>query len=89
MRKRDGNMTIEKFNEIQGIVEEIKMLEEFIPVFRDSNGSSIRTIKKRYDSLGIDREYNIPLKLNGDMNIKVCKMLEERLEHLRGLFDKA
>lgn len=78
-------MAIEKFNETKAIVEEIQNLEELIPVFKKSYYSSI--ITEEDGELGNKYRYNYRLRLNSDMNAKVLKILEDRLEYLRGALE--
>lgn len=80
-------MTIEKFNETKAIVEEIQTLEKFIPVFDKAYRSTI-VAEEHGNEMGMLRKYEYPLRLSGDVNAKVLKVLEDRLEYLKDVLEE-
>ena len=78
-------MAIEKFNETKAIVEEIQSLEKFIPVFKKCYRNVITT--EESGEMGMIHRYDYALKMNSAVNAKVLKILEDRLEYLKGALE--
>lgn len=79
-------MTIEKFNETKAIVEEIQNLEKFIPVFKNCYRNVITT--EESGEMGMLHRYDYALRMNSYVSAKVLKVLEDRLEYLKDVFEE-
>jgi len=82
-------MTIEQFNKSEGIVSEIRRIEEFLDVYKKHHNISICAYKPASTSLDVDREKHF-LIYNSDSETiaSIEKALEERKKKLEKMLSE-
>ena len=81
-------MTIEKFEEAEKIMEEIREIKKFISVYKDTYNASIKAVKDPETSLGHSKEFILQIRKNSFLYESILDLLYKREKALMNKLEK-